>query len=225
MPPDREGTGDEIEKLKKKLYSRASKDKPMDDIRAPLSPKEVDEVPKTFQKPPEEEAPKPVGPPIAALMTTRKKKMPFAAKFLIGSVIFFILAAGAAVYLFLGGGSVISPQNIDMQVVAPSLVDSGKQGAIQVIVDNRNASALTLVDMLIDYPDGTRDPANPTATLTHVRKSIGTINSGQQIKQNIDGIFYGAEGSAQKVVVTLEYSVQGSNAVFEKAAEADFRIG
>ncbi len=197
----------------------------MDDIRAPLTPKEVDEVPKTFQKPPEDEAPKPIVPPIAALMTTRKKGMPFAAKFLIGSVAFFILAAGAAVYLFLGGGNVISPQNIDIQVVAPSLVDSGKQGAIQVIIDNRNSSALTLVDMLVDYPDGTRDPANPTSALTHIRDSIGTINSGQQIKQNVDGIFYGAEGSAQKVTVTLEYSVAGSNAVFEKTAEADFRIG
>lgn len=217
--------GGEIEKLKKKLYSRAAKDTPMSDIRAPLSPKEVDEVPKTFQKPSEMEAPKIVQPPIAALMTIRKKGMPFAAKFLIASSAFFILAAGAAAYLYLGGGNIISPQNIDIQVVAPSLVDSGKQGAIQVIVDNRNTSALTLVDMRIDYPDGTRDPASPAATLSHVRRSIGTINSGQQIKQNADGIFYGAEGSAQKVTVTLEYSVAGSNAVFEKSAEANFRIG
>ncbi|HEV8666918.1 MAG TPA: hypothetical protein VN665_03715, partial [Candidatus Paceibacterota bacterium] len=149
----------------------------------------------------------------------------FAAKFLIACVGFFILAAGAATYLFLGGGSTISPNNIDIQVVAPSLVDSGKQGAIQVVVSNHNTSALTLVDMLVDYPDGTRDPANPTQALSHVRDSIGTINSGQQIKQNADGIFYGAEGSAQKVTVTLEYSVAGSNAVFEKSAEADFRIG
>ena len=225
MPPDREGGGgDEIEKLKKKLYSRADTAKPMNDIRAPLSQKEVDEVPKTFHTP-QDDAPKITQPPIAALMTTRRSKMSFAAKFLIGSIAFFIIAAGAAVYLFLGGGSVISPQNIDIQVVAPSLVDSGKQGAIQVIIDNRNTSALTLVDLLVDYPDGTRDPANPTAALLHVRDSIGTINSGQQIKQNADGIFYGAEGSAQKVTVTLEYSVAGSNAVFEKTAEADFRIG
>jgi len=96
--------------------------------------------------------------------------------------------------------------------VAPSLVDSGRQGAVQVIIANRNTSPLTLVDLLVDYPDGTRDPANPTATLSHIRDSIGTINSGQQIKQNADGIFYGAEGSAQKVTVTLEYSVSGSNA-------------
>jgi len=227
MPEEREGTGEEIEKLKKKLYSRAAMETPMSDIRAPLTQKEgEEEVPKSFPKPPEEvAAPKPV-PPIAALMmTTRKKRMSFATKFFLASIVFFILAAGAAAYIFVGGGSVISPQNIDIQVVAPSLVDSGKQGAIQVIVDNRNTSALTLVDMLVDYPDGTRDPANPTKSLSHIRNSIGTIQSGQQIKQNVDGIFYGAEGSAQKVTVTLQYSVAGSNAVFQKSGTADFRIG
>jgi hypothetical protein len=224
MPRDKE-EGNEIESLKKKLYSRTGTAKPMSDIRSPLSPKEVDDLPKTFQEPITEEIQRPIVPPIAALMTTRKKGLSFAAKFLMGSVGFFILAAGAALYIFLGGGNVISPDNIDIQVVAPSLVDSGKQGAIQVIVDNRNTSALTLVDMLVDYPDGTRNPANPTAAMTHIRNSIGTIASGQQIKQNIDGIFYGAEGSAQKVTVTLQYNVAGSNAVFQKTAEADFRIG
>ncbi len=222
--PNREDEGGEIEELKKKLYSRAAAKSPMSDIRSPLSQKEVDELPKSFQKP-HTEAPAVIQPPIAALMATHKKKMSFAAKFFIASIIFFICAVAAAAYFFLGGGTVISPQNIDIQVIAPSLVDSGKQGAIQVVINNRNTTALSLVDLLIDYPDGTRDPSNPAKALAHVRNSIGTINSGQQIKQNIDGVFYGAEGSAQKVTVTLEYSVTGSNAVFEKSAEANFRIG
>jgi Domain of unknown function DUF11 len=227
VPKDAED--DEIEQLKKKLYSRAAKDAQsvngMNDIRAPLSQKEVDEVPKTFQKPIEPDAPKAAPITIGSLMATPKQKMSFATKFFIASVLFFIIAAGVAAYFFFGGGNIISPQNIDLQVVAPSLVDSGKEGSIQILIDNRNTSGLTLVDALVDYPDGTRDPANPTAALTHVRKSIGTINSGQQITETADGIFYGAEGSQQKVTVTLEYSVAGSNAVFEKTAEADFRIG
>jgi hypothetical protein len=222
---DREEQGDEIEKLKKKLYSRAGEHIPMNDIRSPLSPKEVEELPKTFQKPPEEVKPVAVIPTITALMATKKKKMSFAVKFFIASIAFFVIAAGVAVYLFLGGGNIISPQNIDMQVVAPSLVDSGKVGSIQIVIGNRNTADLTLVDALIDYPEGTRDPADPTKALTHVRRSIGTIASGQQYKDTADGIFYGAEGSEQKVKVTLQYNVAGSNAVFEKSATADFRIG
>ena len=226
MPGEMDTGSDDIEKLKKKLYSRSAKSGPMNDIRAPLSPEQTDDVPRTFQKPPvPSAAPLVVEPPIAALMATRKQKMSFAAKFLLACVAFFIIAAGAAAYLFLGGGNIISPQNIDVQVVAPSLVDSGKQGSIQIIIDNRNTADLTLADIVIDYPYGTRDPADPTQTLTHVRKSIGTIASGQQIKETADGIFYGAEGSAQKVTVTLEYNVASSNAVFEKSGEADFRIG
>ncbi len=229
MSVQKEEEGGEIEKLKKQLYSRARKDAEgshsMDDIRSPLSEKEVESVPLSFQKPPEEVTSEVKQPPIGALMTTRKSKMSFAAKFFIGSSAFFILALGAAAYLFFGGGNVISPQNIDLEVVAPSLVDSGKEGSVQILINNRNTSALKLVDLIIDYPDGTRDPAASSQSLNHVRKSIGTIESGQQIKQTADGIFYGAEGSEQKVKITLQYSVTGSNAIFEKSAETSFRIG
>jgi hypothetical protein len=228
MSVEREEEG-EIENLKKQLYSRARKDavgvNAMNDIRSPLSEKEVESVPLNFQAPKEEVSAAVMQPPIGALMATHTSKMSFAAKFFIASSAFFVLALGAAAYLYFGGGNVISPQNIDLEVVAPSLVDSGKEGSIQLLINNRNTSGLKLVDLIIDYPDGTRDPANPAQSLNHVRKSIGSIESGQQIKQTADGIFYGAEGSEQKVTVTLQYSVVGSNAVFEKSAEANFRIG
>jgi hypothetical protein len=226
MPSDNGAPlGDDIEKLKKKLYSRGKEAPKMDDIRSPLTHEEVD-VPKTFAKPVEDTPAKAeVVAPIGALMMTRKKGLSFAAKFFIMALAFFIIAFAAAAYFFFGGGNIISPQNIDMQIVTPSLVDSGKQGSVQVLIDNRNTAALTLVDMLVDYPSGTRDPANPTQPLTHTRTSIGTIDSGQQIKKAADGIFYGAEGSQQKVTVTLEYSVAGSNAVYEKTADATFLIG
>jgi hypothetical protein len=79
--------------------------------------------------------------------------------------------------------------------------------------------------LVITYPDGTRDPQNPGTALSEQRISIGSIAPGQQIKQTAGGIFYGQEGTQEKVPVTLEYSVVGSNAIFEKNAEADFIIG
>lgn len=221
---------DDIEKLKAKLYSRENKDKTMSDIRTPLT-KEESDAPVSWQDSvaelnKEQEKPKPPQrvPPIGALMQEEKKKMSFAAKFLIASFLFFVLAASAAAYIFFGGGTLISPQNIDLSVVMPSLVDSGKTSTFQVLIDNRNTSQLQLVDLVIDYPDGTRDPTDAT-TLTQGRQSIGTINAGQQLKQTASAIFYGQQGAQEKVAVTLEYSVAGSNAVFEKQAEADFIIG
>ncbi|MDE1925248.1 MAG: DUF11 domain-containing protein [Patescibacteria group bacterium] len=228
MPPEK---GDEIERLKKKLYSRGNKDKPMSDIRTPLSHEQAD-APVSWSKAEDEallaalqaDTTKKKAPPIGTLMQEQKKKMSFAAKFLIGSFLFFVLAAGAAAYIFFGGGSLISPQNIDLQVVMPSLIDSGKASTFQIIIDNRNTSQLQLVDLILDYPDGTRDPTG-AAALTQARQSIGTIGAGQQLKQTASAIFYGQQGAQEKVQVTLEYSVAGSNAVFQKQSEADFVIG
>src|SRR5581483_7390589 len=51
------------------------------------------------------------------------------------------------------------------------------------------------------------------------------IAPGQQIKRTATAVLYGQEGVGQKVVATLEYSVANSNAVFQKAGEADFLVG
>jgi hypothetical protein len=78
---------------------------------------------------------------------------------------------------------------------------------------------------VIDYPDGARDPADPTKALTHERITIGTINSGQQIKRTASALFYGSEGTTEKIAARIEYTVSGSNGVFEKAGETSFTIG
>src|SRR6185503_11220430 len=160
-----------------------------------------------------------------ALQPPAKKTMALTTKFLIGSVVFFFAALAVAAAVFFGGGNLISPQNIDLEVVAPSLIDGGKAATFDVIATNRNQSDLELVDMIIDYPDGTRSSQDATVALTHDRQTIGTIKSGEQVKRTISGIFYGQEGAQESLKVTLEYSVAGSNAVFQKEGEADFTIG
>jgi hypothetical protein len=205
-----------VEKLKDKLYSR--KETPhIEDVRTPLET-HMSDVPVGWQG--EEKQAE-----IQNLSPVEKKTMSFSTKFFIGSFIFFIVATAVATLVFFGGGNLISPQNIDLEVVAPSLIDGGKASTFQIIATNRNQSDLVLVDMIIDYPDGTRSAADATVPLTHERQSIGTIRTGEQIKRSVSGIFYGQEGSQQSLKIKLEYSVAGSNAVFEKQAEATFTIG
>lgn len=151
--------------------------------------------------------------------------MSLAAKFLLGSASFFILAAGAAAYMFFVGGNVISPQNIDMEVIAPSLIDGGKEASFQIIITNRNQVDLELVDLVVDYPQGTRSVSDSSQTLQHERQSIGVIKSGQQIKRTVSAIFYGQEGSQQTLKATIEYSVKNSNGVYERSSQADFTVG
>jgi hypothetical protein len=219
MPPEEK---DEIEKLKHKLYSRENKAKPLADIRTPLSPSTV-EVPVSWTKEEEQVIESAQKKPL--LYIEPKSGMSLPAKFLLGSISFFVLAAGVAAYMFFGGGNLISPQNIDIQIVAPSLVDSGKEQTFQIIITNRNASALSLVDLILDYPDGTRDPKDPAKALQHERQSIGTIEAGQQLKRTASAVFYGQEGVPQKIQATLEYSVANSNAIFQKQAEAEVLVG
>ncbi len=155
----------------------------------------------------------------------RKKRLSWSTKFLITSSVFFLGAVGVAAYLFVYGGNTISSQNIDMQIIAPSLVDAGKTTSIQVLVSNRNQVPLQLVDLIMDYPDGTRDPADQTKALSHERQSVGTITSGQQIKRVVSALFYGQAGVTQNLSATLEYTIPGSNAVFQKQVSATFLVG
>lgn len=206
-----------VEKLKDKLYSRKESIR-TDDIRTPLEvhPNEISPVWQENTPPPAADT-QPLAMPPAS--------MSISAKFFIGSIVFFLIAAGASAIVFFNGGNVISPQNIDLQIVAPSLIDGGKAATFQIIATNRNQSDLVLVDMIVDYPDGTRSADDQSKPLTHDRQTIGTISSGQQIKRSVSGVLYGQEGSTQKLVVTLEYSVAGSNATFQKQSVADFTIG
>lgn len=207
-----------VDGLKAKLYSREGQG-PKRDIRAPLSPSEA-EAPVAWAPSEEEAATHDRRGPLE-----EKPKMPFALKFFIGSVVFFLIALGVAAYMFFGGANLISPRNIELQLVAPSLVDGGKEATIQVIIRNRNTSDLLLADLVIDYPEGTRDPKNPTEDLSSQRISLGTLKSGSQTKQNISALFYGEEGSQQKVRAVVEYQVANSNAIFTKEGEVAFTLG
>lgn len=215
MPDEESG----VEHLKDELYSRKREAMPMQDVRAKLTHEEVD-TPKQWDggfKQPARAQPfdHPQGKP----------HMAFATKFLIGSGVFFVIAAAGAAFFFFTGGNYISAQNIELSVVAPSLVDGGTAANLQFIITNRNSAELQLADLVIDYPQGTRDPKSPTKELSHERLSIGTIASGRQIKLTSAAVFYGGEGSTQTVRASLEYSVAGSNAVFSKEGEAAITLG
>lgn len=206
--------------MKDSLYSRAHGPKFNIETRTPLETDNIERPPVAWSDSkidPEPEEPQ------HHLMT--KPPMSGASKFFIGSFIFFILAAGAASYVVFLGGNGISPQNIDIQVVASSIIDGGKESTFEIIIDNRNQLPLQLVDVSIQYPEGARSAQDDTKPLTYERQTIGTIGAGEQIRRTSRAIFYGQEGAGQKVKVTLDYSVPGSNSIFQKLAEANFTIG
>jgi Domain of unknown function DUF11 len=238
---------DAVEGLKEELYSRENAPEVHPEARTPLSASDanpptawVDGIkilkPRVVSSSKEgsisqhpmtpEGALEYAPPPLFLQMSTKKnKRWSLPIKFFIGSVIFFILACGAATYFFLVGGNTISSQNIDLSIEVPSVVDGGKVTTLQIVMDNRNQSPLQLVDLILTYPDGTRDPNDQTQSLTSQRQSIGTVASGQQLLRTASAVFFAQEGVQQQVSATLEYTVPGSNAVFQKQATATFTVG
>ena len=227
---------DVVDELKSALYSREDPLEPDPLRRTPLVPPDI-HVPVSWQG---EQAMGPNGaasdgepkkPETLKFLSTdimymkKKSHISSAVKFFIASVLFFMGALGVAGYMFFFGSNTISPQNIDMQIVAPSVIDGGKPTTFQVLIDNRNQVPLQLVDLLFEYPQTTRNPNDQSQALTHDRQSIGTIFSGAQIKRTASAIFYGQEGAPQKVVATLQYNIPGSNAIFTRKTELNFIVG
>jgi hypothetical protein len=218
-----------VERLKNKLYARNHT--PEDPAaRSTLSPSSAD-APRTWN---DIQQTQPSDPATSVTLPSSqrpliapepKPRMSFAAKFLLSSIGFFVVAAGIASYVFFGGANITSPQNIDIEIVAPSLVDGGKEVQFEIVIRNRNQTDLELADLVLRYPPGTRSAVNPTEELVHERQEIGVIKSGEQIKRTARALLYGEEGEQQTVNVTLEYSVANSNAVFERSAQAQFLIG
>jgi hypothetical protein len=208
-----------IEGLKDSLYSRIKAPTLRGETRTPLEEADIAR-PKVAW-----EDTKLDPQPVAAPTIEKKSKVSLATVFFLGSVIFFVGAALAAVYMLFFAGTGISPNNIDIQVVAPSVIDGGKETNLQIIIDNRNKLPLLLTDISIQFPDGTRSAANQTQAQTSVRQSIGTIGVGEQVRRTASAVFFGQEGSTQTVKVTLDYSVQGSNSIFEKEVSTTFTLG
>ncbi len=208
-----------VGRLKDALYSRKS-DGRMRDVRAPLSPSE-ERAPVSWSSTPssDELGDTPVTP------MQPSSHMALASKFFVGSIIFFIVAIIGSAVFFFTGGNYISADNIDLEIVAPPLIDGGTQANLQFIITNRNPTELLLSDLVITYPEGTRDPKDPTKALNHERISIGTIAPGRQVKLTSNAIFYGSEGSTQNIKASLEYSIAGSNAVFVKDNGVSLTVG
>jgi hypothetical protein len=104
-------------------------------------------------------------------------------------------------------------------------VDGGKESTFDITIANRNASALELVDLLVEYPDGTRSAVDTKVALPNERLSLGTIDPGTRTKQTVKAVLFGEAGTTERVTATLEYRVAGSNAIFTKETTLEVMLG
>jgi hypothetical protein len=152
---------------------------------------------------------------------SRKTKNPFY-KMLFGSFIFLAMSIFVAIFMIMSGGNSVSPDNINITIGGPIQIGGGQELSLDVGIENKNNVALQLVDLVIDYPSGTKIASDTRSDLKRERVNLGDINSGQFAHKIFKSVLFGEEGSTQIIKASIEYRVPGSNAIFQK--EKSFSI-
>ncbi len=141
-------------------------------------------------------------------------------KFFVFSIIFFVLSIGYALYIFWAGGNSVSNDNIDISVQSNAFTNGGEEYPLLLEIVNRNNSPILLADLVVKYPKSSQ--AILSENSDHLRVSLGTIPAGGVKNENVKLVLFGEQGSIRPIKISLEYRVEGSNAIFVK--EKDFEV-
>lgn len=203
-----------IDRLKRNLYSRNENLVPKEK-RTPVSPYENSVrtdwgTNQSFDLSPEAMA---------------KRNNSFFNKFLVGSVLFFTLSLAVALFIFYGGLNMISSNNLDINIIAPSSISSGEELSASLSVVNGNRTDLEDAVLFIDYPDGVESVEQVNRPLIHDKIELGVIPKGKSSDYTIRALLFGEKDALKTFILRLEYKVKGSNAVFSKEKTFDISIG
>ena len=135
-------------------------------------------------------------------------------KFFIFSIAFFVLALGYASYMFFAKGNTVSNDNINISILSNTFTAGGEEYPLLLEISNRNNSPLELVDLVVEYPKSSQ--ASLSQDNEHLRLSLGTIPAGGIKNENVKLVLYGEQGSVRPIKISIEYRVEGSNAIFVK---------
>ncbi len=145
--------------------------------------------------------------------------------FFIGSLVFFILTIGYAAYMFFAGGNTVSNDNIDISILGNNFTAGGEDLSLVVGITNRNNSPLDLADLTMQYPKNSSVvDTNLSNEVESSRVSLGTIPAGAVRNENLKVVLFGEQGSVVPIKISLEYRVEGSNAIFVKEKSYEVTI-
>ncbi len=146
----------------------------------------------------------------------KQKNNSFFNKFLLFSVLFFVVAAGIAAFIFFGGMNLISSNNIDVQITGPSSISSGEELDLGISVINQNRTDLENVTLFIEYPDSAKSVDEGQAVLTRGKIPLATIAKGQSKEYPLRALLFGEKDAIKTITFRVEYTIKGSNSVFSK---------
>ena len=150
-----------------------------------------------------------------------KKKLPILKILLVTSVVFFVGSAAISSF-FLFSTPAISPQNVEIEIQGPATIGGGEELGLQITITNRNPVSISLVDLIVEYPDGTRATNDINKELRRHREALGTIVPGDRVRRTVRSVLFGKENSIRNIKVIVEYRVESSNAIFFN--EANYQL-
>lgn len=208
-----------IEELKKKLYSVSSDAK--QPYRLDLH-RHAHQVERTWEN--ENES---LTPP-TVLMKKRygeQKDRSVLKKLLIFSFFALISAGVFAWYMFASGSNYVSANNIDIRIIGPVAIPAGETLTLDVDVINTNPEKIETVDLIIEYPEGTRRAEDGLTTLLSDRLPIGNIAKSETVRRKIQVLLFGEENVKKEIKIIVEYKVPGSVILFRKEKKYPIYIG
>lgn len=203
-----------LDRVKKSLYSR--NDEPPAARRHGIRQRDKGEVRSTWDEPQKVEEERP-----QAEEEAEQEKAPHpmrkAYKILFLSTgVFFLIALLVGGFTMFGGKNFVSVDNVDILIAGPVSVAGGERLSLNASVVNKNTARIELVDLVVEYPSGTKDPVNQATDLVRERESLGDVYPGQTVQRSFDAIMFGEEGATREIKFTVEYRTAGSNAIFFK---------
>lgn len=192
-----------LEELKDKLYSRT---------KGTIFSRQRRELKEHYYDAPEKWNKSDTSP----MAINKKEKRSLLHTLLIAAIIFFVGSLAVSGYFFFAGSNVVSAENIDIDISGPTAVGGGEELSLQISIHNRNPIPVKLVDMMVEFPEGTRSATDLNTELPRLRESLGEIGSGERVNRTVKAVLFGEENTSQQMVVAIEYRIDGSNAIFFK---------
>ena len=136
--------------------------------------------------------------------------------------LFFLGSLAYAAFIFTRDNQPTGGDDVTINVVGPVSVGGGEKLSLDVLIQNNNMVPIELVDLVTDYPEGTKSSADITTDMRRTREDIGTIEPGAVVRRTVSAVLFGEENSTKTLVIGVDYRLQGSTAIFEK--RKDFAI-
>ncbi len=202
-----ENNASALEELRQKLYANAAPPS----FPAPANTASVSSTPNidAWQ---EKTAPEP------------KKKMAWSVLFLIGALIIFVGALGAAAYFLVFGGGAISNDHVSISVAPIPSLRSGDVATLLVTVKNENPTTISSTHLSVVFPENARSADDPLKPYPRYDEDLGDIPVGESVTRTVRAALSGAEGDVLTLPLKLEYKTEGSNATFVKEETHDVTI-